>query len=103
MPIEPVAARVAHLVHSVQFGGMEEATLRWLRSPQASRYEHHVLCLANADGGEDEFVLVLSGEVVLVMDDREQVMRAGDVAGFPAGVAGSSMIASAQGSSAARR
>ena len=38
-------------------------------------------------GGEDEFVLVLAGEVVLVMDDREQVLRAGDAAGFPAGVA----------------
>lgn len=38
-------------------------------------------------GGEDEFVLVLSGEVVLVMDGGEQVLRAGDCAGFPAGVA----------------
>jgi len=38
-------------------------------------------------GGEDEFVLVLSGEVVLVMDGREQVLRTGDCAGFPAGVA----------------
>jgi uncharacterized cupin superfamily protein len=37
-------------------------------------------------GGEDEFVLVLAGEVVLVMDDREQLLRAGDAAGFPAGV-----------------
>ena len=36
-------------------------------------------------GGEDEFVMVLSGEVVLVMDDREQLLRAGDCAGFPAG------------------
>lgn len=36
---------------------------------------------------EDEFVVVLSGEVVLVTDHGEQVMRAGDCAAFPANVA----------------
>jgi uncharacterized cupin superfamily protein len=35
--------------------------------------------------GEDEFVAMLSGEAVLVDDDGEQVMRAGDVAAFPKG------------------
>jgi uncharacterized cupin superfamily protein len=35
---------------------------------------------------EDEFVWVLEGEVVLVTDAGEQVMRPGDCAGFPAGV-----------------
>jgi len=35
--------------------------------------------------GEDEFVYVLSGEVVLVTDSGEEVLRAGDAAGFPAG------------------
>jgi uncharacterized cupin superfamily protein len=35
---------------------------------------------------EDEFVWVLEGEVVLVTDEGEQVMRPGDCAGFPAGV-----------------
>jgi len=34
--------------------------------------------------GEDEFVYVLSGEVVLVSDSGEEVLRAGDCAGFPA-------------------
>jgi uncharacterized cupin superfamily protein len=36
---------------------------------------------------EDEFVYVLSGEVVLVTDGDggEEVLRAGDAAGFPAG------------------
>ena len=34
---------------------------------------------------EDEFVYVLEGEVVLVTDDGEQVLRAGDCAGYPAG------------------
>ena len=35
--------------------------------------------------GEEEFVYVLSGEVVLVSDDGEEVLRAGDAAGFKAG------------------
>jgi uncharacterized cupin superfamily protein len=34
---------------------------------------------------EDEFVQVLSGEVVLIEDEGETVMHAGDSAGFPAG------------------
>ena len=34
---------------------------------------------------EDEFVYVLEGELVLVTDGGEQVMRAGMAAGFPAG------------------
>ena len=36
---------------------------------------------------EDEFVWVLAGEVVLITDQGEQVLRAGECAGFPAGVA----------------
>lgn len=34
---------------------------------------------------EDEFVYVLEGEVVLVTEAGEQVLTAGDCAGFPAG------------------
>ncbi len=34
--------------------------------------------------GGDEFVYVLSGEVVLVSDGGEEILRAGDAAGFPA-------------------
>ena len=34
--------------------------------------------------GEDEFVYILSGEVVLVTDGGEEVLRAGDCAGFKA-------------------
>jgi uncharacterized cupin superfamily protein len=36
---------------------------------------------------EDEFVWVVEGEVVLVTDSGEEVLRAGDCAGFKAGVA----------------
>src|SRR5262249_11787288 len=32
---------------------------------------------------EDEFIYVLAGEVVLVTDDGETVLKAGDCAGFP--------------------
>ena len=35
--------------------------------------------------GEDEFVVMLSGEAVLVDNDGEHVMRSGDVAAFPMG------------------
>jgi uncharacterized cupin superfamily protein len=34
---------------------------------------------------DDEFVYVLSGEVVLVTNDGDQVLRAGMAAGYPAG------------------
>lgn len=35
---------------------------------------------------EEEFVWVLEGEVVLVTDDGEETLRAGEYAAFPAGV-----------------
>ena len=35
--------------------------------------------------GEDELVYVLSGEVLLVTDDGEEILKAGDCAGFKAG------------------
>jgi uncharacterized cupin superfamily protein len=34
---------------------------------------------------EDEFVMVVSGELTLVMDEGETLMRAGDCAAFPSG------------------
>jgi uncharacterized cupin superfamily protein len=37
--------------------------------------------------GEDEFVFVVEGEVVLVTDAGEEVLRRGDCAGFKAGMA----------------
>jgi uncharacterized cupin superfamily protein len=33
--------------------------------------------------GEDEFVVMLSGEAVLIDDDGEHIMRSGDCAAFP--------------------
>jgi uncharacterized cupin superfamily protein len=37
--------------------------------------------------GEDELVVMLEGEVILVEDEGETVMRPGDIAVFPKGVA----------------
>jgi uncharacterized cupin superfamily protein len=36
---------------------------------------------------EDEFVFILAGEVVLVTDAGEEILEAGDCAGFKAGIA----------------
>ena len=36
---------------------------------------------------EDEFVTILAGEVVLVTDEGETLLRVGDCAAFPAGIA----------------
>lgn len=41
---------------------------------------------------EDEFVYMLEGEAVLVEDDSETVLRAGDAAAFKAGVAVGHML-----------
>lgn len=38
----------------------------------------------HAHSAEDEFVFVVSGEVVLVTNDGEEILRAGDGAGFKA-------------------
>lgn len=36
---------------------------------------------------EDEFMYVISGEIILITDDGEEVLRAGDCAAFPANAA----------------
>jgi uncharacterized cupin superfamily protein len=49
---------------------------------------------------EDEFVWVVSGEVVLVTDEGETVLRAGDCAGFKAGVANGHHVQNRSGADA---
>ena len=39
----------------------------------------------HAHSHEDEFVYILSGEVTMVSDDGEEILRVGDAAGFKAG------------------
>ncbi len=49
---------------------------------------------------EDEFVWVVSGEVVLVEDEGETVLRAGDCAGWKAGVANGHCLQNRSGADA---
>ena len=49
---------------------------------------------------EDELVYVLEGEVVLVEDEGETVLRAGDCAGFKAGVQNGHHLVNRSGASA---
>lgn len=41
---------------------------------------------------EDELIIVTEGELTLITDEGEQVMRAGHIAGFPAGTANGHQI-----------
>jgi uncharacterized cupin superfamily protein len=50
--------------------------------------------------GEDEFVYVLSGEIILIDDDGEHRLTAGDYAGFPAAVANAHHLANRSGAPA---
>lgn len=50
---------------------------------------------------EDEFLYVLSGEVVLIDANGEHVLTAGDYAGFPAGAANAHRIANRSAAPAA--
>ena len=71
---------------------------RWLRLGDAAGLTAFGVNLVTLDPGvwssqrhwhthEDEFVYVLDGELVLVTDAGEQILKPGMVAGFPAGKA----------------
>ena len=47
---------------------------------------------------EDEFVVILSGEALLVEDEGETLMRAGDCAAFPKGVSNGHHLVNRSGS-----
>ena len=49
---------------------------------------------------EDEFVYVVAGEIVLVEDEGETIMRSGDAAGFKAGVANGHHLVNRSGTDA---
>ena len=70
-----------HALRLGQAAGLTQFGVNRLRLPpgtwSAQRHWH---------AAEDEFIYVLAGEVVLVTDAGEQLLRAGDAAGFPAGV-----------------
>jgi uncharacterized cupin superfamily protein len=75
-----VPCRARERVKLGDAGGLSQFGINLLRLPPgawSSQRHWHT--------GGDEFVYVLSGEVVLVTDGGEEVLRAGDAAGFPAG------------------
>jgi uncharacterized cupin superfamily protein len=76
-----IPCRGRHRVRLGRAAGLTQFGVNLLRlEPGAwssQRHYHH---------REDEFVYVLEGEVVLVGDDGEEVLRAGDSVGFVAGV-----------------
>jgi uncharacterized cupin superfamily protein len=71
-----VRKRLGNAAGLDQFG----VNLTTLRPGAASAQRHW-------HAAEDELVYMLAGEVVLCEDDGETVLRAGDAAGFKAGVA----------------
>jgi uncharacterized cupin superfamily protein len=75
----PCAARVRHRLGDA--AGLTDFGVNLLRLPpgvwSSQRHWH---------SAEDEFVYVLEGEVVLVTNSGEEVMRRGQCAGFKAGV-----------------
>jgi len=75
----PCAARVRHRLGDA--AGLTDFGVNLLRLPPGTwstqRHWH---------AAEDEFVYILEGEVVLVTDVGEETLRAGDCAGFKAGI-----------------
>jgi uncharacterized cupin superfamily protein len=68
--------RLGEAVGLTQFG----ANLTTLKPGSASAHRHW-------HENEDEFVYVLEGELTLVEDEGETILKPGDAAGFKAGVA----------------
>jgi uncharacterized cupin superfamily protein len=69
---------------------------RWVKLAEAAGLTHLGVNLVTLPPGawssqrhwhekEDEFLVMLEGELVLITDDGEEIMRAGDCAGFKAG------------------
>ncbi len=76
-------------------GGLDQfgVNLTRLAPGAASAHQHWHL-------KEDEFVYMLEGEAVLVEDDGETVLKAGDAACFKAGVANGHMLVNRSGADA---
>src|SRR5688572_17461295 len=48
--------RVAHLIHTMAYGGVETALLNWLKTMDKERFEVHLFCFANPGESEKPFV-----------------------------------------------
>lgn len=59
-PVEPSAATrpvvVAHLLHTMAYGGVETIIINWLRAVDRDRVEPHLICFANPGETERPFV-----------------------------------------------
>lgn len=88
----PVRKPLKRAYKSELYAGHEERRLAGSVGIKQFGVNHVVLApgsisaLRHWHEGEDEFVLVLEGELMLVDENGEHVLRAGTYAGFPAGV-----------------
>jgi len=74
------ASRAAGIAASRRRGGLTEFGVSHVTlKPGAASSQRHW------HEGEDEFVVMLSGEAVLIDDSGETILRAGDCAAFPKG------------------
>ncbi|HEY2675479.1 MAG TPA: cupin domain-containing protein [Steroidobacteraceae bacterium] len=90
---EPCVARARQRLGDA--GGLTQFGVNLLRlAPGAWSSQRHW------HSGEDEFVYVLEGEVVLVTDSGEELVRSGDCAGFKAGEANGHHLKNSSGSDA---
>jgi glycosyltransferase involved in cell wall biosynthesis len=48
--------RIAHVIHTIAYGGVETALLNWLRTMDKERFDVHLFCFANPGGSENPFV-----------------------------------------------
>ena len=48
--------RVAHLIYTMAYGGVETALLNWLKTMDRNRFEIHLFCFANPGESEKPFV-----------------------------------------------
>jgi uncharacterized cupin superfamily protein len=76
---KPCAARIRQRLGEA--AGLSDFGVNLMRLPpgtwSSQRHWH---------AAEDEFVFIVEGEVVLISDSGEEILRAGDSAGFKAGV-----------------
>jgi glycosyltransferase involved in cell wall biosynthesis len=48
--------RVAHLIHTIAYGGVETALINWLKTFDRNKVEAHLICFASPGGTERPFV-----------------------------------------------
>lgn len=52
----PVKIGVAHLLHTVAYGGPETIIINWLRAENRELFDVHLICFADKNGSEKPFV-----------------------------------------------